>query len=378
MPTQDDLKFAAKLVLIELVSREDIQKCLKLLDDAGEEGDLAAIVLEQQCATEAEIRSAQGVSLTKIQPIADYHLKSRIAEGGMAVVYEAIYLPLKDPVALKVMKPELARHERYRLRFLREAKLLENLEHENIVAGYDARRSGEYYYYAMEHVDGATVEERIDRDGPFDERLALYVTREVCRALCYLHRRGVIHRDLKPGNFLLTEGGAVKIIDLGLAKLPAGMIEDSDEGVTVGTAEYLSPEQARGRGDVDGRSDIYSLGVSLFHMVVGEVPFKGETNQEVIAKQVLSALDRPELKSRKISAQMHYLIQRMMAKDRGDRFQTPEEVIAEIEEKAGDVSDAIRKGPVLKARPVLERRPLGRRGASSSRRKGRGRRGRRK
>jgi serine/threonine protein kinase len=284
---------------------------------------------------------------------------------------------LKDEVALKIMKPELARHERYRVRFFREAKLCEKLEHENIVAAYDARRTDSYFFYAMEHVDGATVEERIDKDGPFEERLALYVTREVAKALIYLHGRGVIHRDLKPGNFLLTESGKVKIIDLGLAKLPAGMMQDSDAGLTVGTAEYLSPEQARGWDDVDGRSDIYALGVSLFHMVVGEVPFKGDTGQEVIAQQVLSALDRPELKSRQVSAYLHYFIQRMMAKDRADRFQTPEEIIAEIEEKAGDVSDAVRKAPVVKARPALERRPVSRRGKSAARRKKpRGRRGR--
>ncbi len=378
MPTQDDLKFAAKLVLSELISREDIQSCLKSLEEAGEGASLPEMVLRRKLVNEAELRSMQGLSLTKFQPIHDYHLKRKIAEGGMAEVYEAVYLPLKDEVALKIMKPELARHERYRMRFLREAKLCEKLEHENLVTGYDARRSGSYFFYAMEHIDGATVEERIEQDGPFDERLALFVTREVAKALVYLHGRGVIHRDLKPGNFLLTEQGKVKIIDLGLARLPAGMMQDSDKGVTVGTAEYLSPEQARGWDDVDGRSDIYSLGVSLFHMVVGEVPFKGETNQEVIAQQVLSALDRPELKSRKVSAHLHYFIQRMMAKDRQDRFQTPEEIIAEIEEKAGDVSDAVRKGPVLKARPVLERRPAGRRGKSASRRKLRGRRGRRR
>jgi serine/threonine-protein kinase len=224
-------------------------------------------------------------------------------------------------------------------------------------------------------VDGATVEERIEQDGPFDERLALYVTREVAKALVYLHRRGVIHRDLKPGNFLLTEAGEVKIIDLGLAKLAAGMTKDSDPGLTVGTVEYLSPEQARGLEDVDGRSDIYSLGVSLFHMMVGEVPFKGESNQEVIAKQVLQALESPKLKSRSVSAYTHYFIQRMMAKDRRDRFQTPEEIVTEIEDKAGDVSDAIpRSPPRLSPRSSPDRKSGGRRASSGSRRRKKGRR----
>jgi serine/threonine-protein kinase len=293
----------------------------------------------------------------------------------MAEVYLATYLPIREEVALKIMKPELARQEKYRLRFLRESKLLMKLDQENIVKGYEIRRSEGYVFCAMEHVDGATVEERIEQDGPFDERLALYVTREVAKALGYLNSRGVVHRDLKPGNILVTEAGHVKIIDLGLAKLRGGMTVDSAEGLTVGTVEYLSPEQARGLPDVDIRSDIYSLGVSLFHMVVGEVPFKGEDNMEVIAKQVLQALRSEKLKSRAISAHTHYFIQKMMAKDRVDRFQHPDEIIAEIEENAGDVSDAVIPiaQPLLPGRLASEKR-TGRRGDRRQAENGRGRR----
>ena len=373
--TQEELKLAAKLVLAGFAPRDQIEDCLRARDERERQGKpavLADVLFERGLLSRAELNSLLGVSLADLQPIPDYRFERRIAEGGMAEVYLATYLPLGNQVALKIMKPELARNESYRLRFLRESKLLMMLEHGNIVRGYEIRRAEGYVFCAMEHVDGATVEDRIESDGPFDEKLALYVTREVAHALSYLDRRGVVHRDIKPGNILLTEQGAVKIIDLGLAKLRGGMTRDAAEGTTVGTVEYLSPEQARGLADVDIRSDIYSLGVTLFHMVVGEVPFKGESNAEVIAKQVLMTLASPALKSRRISAHTHYFVQRMMAKDRADRFQHPDELIAEIEEKVGPLASA----PLpVKAEPVVPvRRADPSRGDRRPRAGGRGRR----
>jgi serine/threonine protein kinase len=351
-----------------------MMSCLGLRDEEERQGkarDLGDMLLEKGLITRAELDSMREVPLTDTQPLTDYRFVRKIAEGGMANVYLATYLPISEPVALKIMKPELARQEHYRLRFLREAKLIMNLEHPNIVKGYEIRRAEGYIFCAMEHVDGATVEDRIEQDGAFDAQRALYVVREVARALEYLDGRGVVHRDLKPGNFLLTESGQVKIIDLGLSKLRRGMVSDSDSGKTVGTVEYLSPEQARGLDDVDIRSDIYSLGVSLFHMVVGEVPFKGENNNEVIAKQVLQALNSPALKSRKIPACVHYMIQKMMAKDRRDRFQTPAQLIEEIAQQAGDVAGASQGSakaiPVVrpgKGGKILERRSRDRKSKS--------------
>jgi len=382
LATQDELKLAAKLVHSELVPREAMEQCLRIRDEAERKGkiaELAQILLEKELIHPAELQSMQGILLTETQPIGDYRFLRKIAEGGMAEVYLAQYKPIKAEVALKIMKPELARNERFRLRFLREAKLLMNLDHRNIVKGYEIRRDEGYIFCAMEHVDGATVEERVDEDGPFAERLALYVVREVCAAIAYLNKRGVVHRDLKPGNILLTEAGRVKLIDLGLAKLRSGMTKDSDKGLTVGTVEYLSPEQARGREDVDVRADIYSLGVTLFHIMVGEVPFKGE-GAEVIAKQVLQALQRPELKSRQLPAFTHYLIQKMMAKDREDRFQHPDEIVREIEAQFGDVSDAV-VGKKVK-RPIdlgpksatLREKKASKASSRSARMRGRGRR----
>jgi serine/threonine-protein kinase len=377
LPTQDEVTLAAQLVHHEIVDQREMMACLALHEKAERDGepiDLGEVLLDRGLVSRAELDSMRGVSLVETQPLDDYRFERLIAEGGMARVYLAKYKPLKEKVALKIMKPELARQEDFRLRFLREAKLLMKLGHPNIVKGYEIRRAEGYVFCAMEHVDGATVEDRIEKDGPFDERLALYVTREVAEALIYLNSRGVVHRDLKPGNFLITESGQVKIIDLGLAKLRRGMTRDSEEGKTVGTVEYLSPEQARGQSDVDIRSDIYSLGVSLFHMVVGEVPFKGENNMEVIAKQVLQALQSPALKSRKVSAYTHYFIQKMMAKDRTTRFQTPEDLIAEIASTAGDVSDSVRpSGSLPVVRPVVERERRSsrdRRSAADRRRKG--------
>jgi len=344
MATKEEITLAGKLVYHEIVSREEMQESLSERDRLEKDGTLvhlSDVLLRKGLASKAELDALCGVLLTETQPIPDYRFRRKIAEGGMAAVYLATYRPLKEEVALKVMKPELARSEKYRLRFLRESKLLMKLEHRNIVKGFEIRRDEGYIFCAMEHVDGATVEERIDDGGALPERLALYVVREVAKALTYLDHRGVVHRDIKPGNILITEDGTVKIIDLGLAKLRRGMSKDSAEGVTVGTAEYLSPEQARGLVDVDIRSDVYSLGVTLYHMLTGKVPFTGESSEEVIAKQVLQTLDAAELKSRRLSAFVHFFLQKLMAKDRADRYQHPTDVIKEIMDQAGEVADAV-------------------------------------
>jgi len=190
----------------------------------------------------------------------------------------------------------------------------------------------------MEDVDGETLQEKIARGGAFEEDGALYVILQVARALEYLREQGLVHRDIKPGNILVTADNKVKVIDLGFAGTDAGPAGADASGAapesaaTVsGTAAYLSPEQAQGRSDLDVRSDIYSLGATLYQMVLGELPFAGD-DAELVQKAVLEGLSAAATKGGRISAPMHYFIEKMMAKDRDIRYQSPHELMADIED----------------------------------------------
>ena len=174
-------------------------------------------------------------------------------------------------VALKVLKPSLARDKRYVERLRREARIVASLSHAHIVAGYDLGEEGGYHFFVMEFVEGKSLRQLLNEWGMFSEGYVLRVARETALALDHAYQRDVIHRDIKPGNILIDEVGKVKLTDMGLAKGPADLALTRD-GATVGTPMYISPEQARNPQDVDVRSDLYSLGATLYHMATGVPP----------------------------------------------------------------------------------------------------------
>jgi serine/threonine protein kinase len=185
--------------------------------------------------------------------------------------------------------------------------------------------------------------EASEEKGSIEEDLALEIILQSARALTYLQEHGIVHRDVKPGNIMITRAGAVKLCDLGFAQPIAGGISALGESdVTCGTPEYMSPEQARGQRDVDIRSDIYALGATLYHMVLGDVPFKGTDTLDVMAKQVLAELYSPRVKER-LSHHMHYFIEKMMAKEKDIRYQSPREVIEDIEAQIDGVRSLLFK-----------------------------------
>ena len=175
--------------------------------------------------------------------------------------------------------------------------------------------------------------EVIDRRGRLTNEEALSITLQVARALDYLHGQGLIHRDIKPGNILVLPDGSAFVLDLGLVgRMGEGAAPPlGDDRMTVGTVEYLSPEQARGRADLDARADLYSLGMTLYHMVVGEVAFQGDSDYEVMAQQILSAMDAQKIKTRDIDPQTYFFIAKMSSKDREERWATATEAVAMIE-----------------------------------------------
>jgi serine/threonine-protein kinase len=263
-----------------------------------------------------------------------FELQAKIGEGGMSSVFRYYQKAADRTVAVKILKDEHAGNKGICRSFLREAKTLIDLEHENVVKGFRAGTVQGRYVFIMEYVDGESLQDLIARKMTFDEDSALYVVLQATKAMEYLQGCNILHRDIKPGNLLIDRKNTVKLIDLGLATTIGVDDELSDDDTTIGTAHYISPEQARGQKDLDIRSDIYSLGATLYQLVLGELPFTGETDQEVMARQILDSLSSRALKSgRGISPHMHYFIEKMMVKDREIRYQSPAELIKDIEDK---------------------------------------------
>lgn len=312
----NDVDFLLKLVHRGLLLEETGKVVFAELQ-AG--GDLDAL-LEHHAGISAEVverwRRTDG---GEIPEIPGYEILGKAGTGGTADVWRAREKKTRRMLALKVLKPEAARHAPTRQAFIGEAKLLEKLSHKGLVAGYGVARYGQVYFSRMEFIEGHTLLELLEEGNAFDETAALRVVLGVAEVLAWLAEQGVIHRDIKPGNIMLSSDGSLKLIDLGFAGAPQ---EDAGEGeTTVGTLQYLSPEQARG-GAADMRSDIYSLGVTLFHLVLGRLPFESSDDEEVLRMQVMQSLSSPELKSKKVSHQLQYFIEKMMAKDLEARYQS--------------------------------------------------------
>jgi serine/threonine-protein kinase len=257
-----------------------------------------------------------------------YELGGVLGEGGQARVFHAVDRRDGSTVALKVLRPELAKDPQAVARFVAESRLLMELDHPHIVHGLRVAREGATFFCAMEEVDGECLQQTLEREGRLDEDTALRVVRQVADALDHLHRRGLVHRDVKPGNIMLGDDGRAVLIDLGFAVPGAG---GPDAATTAGTVHYISPEQARGAAVLDVRADIYSLGATLYHLCTGALPFAGRTSEEVLAKQVLESLSGAGIRAMNLSQQVHYLIEKMMAKDKEIRFQDPRQLAREID-----------------------------------------------
>ncbi len=215
-----------------------------------------------------------------------YRIEGELGSGGMATVYLAEDLKHHRQVALKVLRPELAAALGPE-RFLREIEISANLNHPHILPLFDSGEAGGFLYYVMPYVEGESLQDRLNREKQLPVDDALQITREVADALGFAHRHNVVHRDIKPANILLEEGHAV-VSDFGIARAitKAGGERLTDSGVAVGTPAYMSPEQASGSTEIDGRSDVYSLGCVVFEMLCGEPPFTGPTPQAVVARQI--------------------------------------------------------------------------------------------
>jgi beta-lactam-binding protein with PASTA domain/predicted Ser/Thr protein kinase len=260
-----------------------------------------------------------------------YELQSQVARGGTAQVYLARDIILGRPVALKVLFPELSTDSAFVERFRREAQAAASLSHPNIVPVYDWGESDDTYFIVMEYVDGEPLSSIIHTQAPVNPASAAQVAADIAKALTYAHRHGVVHRDVKPGNVLITADGQVKVTDFGIARA-VGNLDDqvTQTGLVMGTATYFSPEQAQGL-DVDGRSDIYSLGVVLYEMLVGRPPFIGDTPVAIAYQHVQETPPRPRALNPEIPVALEAIVLQAMAKLPAERYQSADDLRADLE-----------------------------------------------
>lgn len=263
-----------------------------------------------------------------------YIFVKKLGSGNIGVIYLIKNVATSQFFAIKIMYPKYNKEPLYVNRFLKEAQYLIEFSHPNIVKGYLKGHSKDLYYFIMEYLEGETLLDKIKKLGRFHgeegESKALFYIVQIADALEYLHSKGVVHRDIKPENIFVLKNEQVKLLDLGFAKEVETNPTKLQEDITCGTPAYMSPEQAMGLTTLDIRSDIYSLGATLYHLIFGETPFKGTSNLEVMAKQVLLELSSVKTKKGDISPLMQYFIEKMMAKDTELRYQTPREIKEDI------------------------------------------------
>jgi eukaryotic-like serine/threonine-protein kinase len=257
-----------------------------------------------------------------------YEIQRGIARGGMAEVYLARDQLLDRPVAVKVLFAEYARDPSFVERFRREAQSAAGLNHPNIVAIYDWGQERGTYFIVMEYVRGRSLRDVVQVNGAFSARRTAEIGAEIAGALEFAHRNGVVHRDVKPGNVLLTADGDIKVTDFGIARADTSEAL-TQTGAVMGTATYFSPEQAQGL-PVDGRSDVYSLGVVLYEMVTGAPPFTGESPVAVAYKHVREDPDPPSGRAPDLPPDLEHIILTAMAKDADSRYQTAEELRTDL------------------------------------------------
>lgn len=271
-----------------------------------------------------------------IDNIRDYKIIKKLGEGGMGTVYLADDTMLERKVAIKVLNPLLTKDTHFTERFRQEAKVQASLVHPNIVSLFNYFQEDENYCMVMEFADGETLKHMISSKGPIPEQRAIWILSQMLEAVGFAHKRGIIHRDIKPGNILLTKDDTVKILDFGIAKIL------QDKGITktgtkMGTIYYMSPEQIKAVKDIDYRTDIYSIGVSFYEMLSGRVPFNVDTDSdfEIMNEIVQGEIQDPRNIYPHISEWIVKVLFNAVEKDRDKRIQSAEEFLQGLLAKGG-------------------------------------------
>jgi serine/threonine protein kinase len=265
--------------------------------------------------------SAQGTRISELegQRLGPYQIVELIGRGGMAVVYKALQPALRRHVAIKVLPPYFVHEEGFRGRFQQEAEVVARLEHPNILPIYDYGQEGDVPYIVMPYVSGGTMRDWLANSVPLDRALQAYS--RILSALEYAHTRepAIIHRDIKPTNILMSQGDWPLLTDFGIAKIVEPSLRATRSGTMVGTPEYMSPEQSQGTG-VDHRADLYAMGVMLYEMLTGRLPFQGQTPLALILAHVKDEVPSPRTFNPELSPVWDEVIRRSLAKEPAERY----------------------------------------------------------
>jgi len=269
-----------------------------------------------------------------------YEIISQLGGGGMALVYKGRDTLLNRQVTVKMLRPEYTSDEEFVARFRKEAQAVAKLSHPNIVSVYDVGQEGNTHYIVMEYVEGRNLKQIIKEQGKLPLNQAVEIARQICEGLQDAHENGIVHRDIKPHNILVTDNGKVKVTDFGIAQMMSS-ITLTNSGTIVGSVHYFSPEQAKG-GTTGAKSDIYSMGVVLYEMVTGKVPFEGETPIAVALKHIQDEPVPPGKINPQITPELEQIILRAMEKDVTMRYKTAGDMARDLRKLAGGAADDTR------------------------------------
>jgi hypothetical protein len=334
---REDMRLVEKALQTGKISHKQYAESLRVRDALEAQGvkkGLVEILADDGALSKKDLEQLDDASLVG-QTLGGFLIEAKLGEGGMGAVYRAKQISLGRAVALKVLAPQHGADPEFVGRFVREARSAARLNHPYVVQPLEIGAEKGFHFFAMELCEGGSVASRIDRRGRFPEPDALEVIRAVGLALSYASELGMIHRDIKPDNILFTRTGITKLADLGLAKDRSETHQLTMTGLILGTPNYMPPEQALGKKDLDIRGDIYALGITLFEMVTGRVPFKGDTPLIVMNQHVNEPLPDPRSIVPDLSEDLVRLIRRMTEKDRDLRFRSPRDLVVECERVLG-------------------------------------------
>ena len=318
-----------------LATQEEVDRCIeKYASGDPSNQTLASVLVKDQVVTPSQIERIQSQieESRKGRQIPGYQILGKLGSGAMATTFKARQMSLDRLVAIKVLPRRLSENADYVERFYREGKAAAKLNHANIAQAFDVGEAGGYHYFVMEYVEGHTLYDEIAAGKVFSEADALTIVIQLAKALEHAHAQGLIHRDVKPKNIMITTGGMVKLVDMGLARsVTNSVVAQAEAGKAFGTPYYISPEQIRGEVDIDSRADIYSLGATLYHMVTGRVPFEGDSPTAVMHKHLKEMLTPPDHINTSLSAGLGEVVEVMMAKDRSRRYRSTSDLLLDLE-----------------------------------------------